>query len=92
MLISIKTSHRYLASRSRFLHGFKMLLSINSVYIGKFDFSTGIMNSNKQSQTLSFSNLKYRNHKKFNGRQMPPVFEVSTFKLILKHVCADNFL
>ena len=28
----------------------------------------------------------------FNGRQMPPVFEVSTFKLILKHVCADNFL
>ena len=23
---------------------------------------------------------------------MPPVFEVSTFKLILKHVCADNFL
>ena len=78
MLISIKTSHRYLALRSRFLHGFKMFLSINSVYIGKFDVSTGIMNSNKQSQTLSFSNLKYRNNKKFNGRQMAPVFEVST--------------
>ena len=76
MLLAIKTSHRCLASRSRFLHGFKMFLSINSVYIGKFDFSTGILNSNKQSQTLSFSKLKYRNNKKFNGRQMPSVFEV----------------
>ena len=92
MLLAIKTSHRYLASRSKFLHGFKMFLSINSVCIGKFDFSTGIVNSSKQSQTLSFLNLKYRNNKKFNGRRMPPVLKVSTFKLILKHVCSDNFL
>ena len=45
-----------------------------------------------KSQTLYFSNQKYWNYQQFNGRQMPPVFEVSTFKLILKHVFACNFL
>ena len=46
----------------------------------------------KKSQTLYFSNQNYRNYQQFNGRQMPPVFEVSNFKLILKHVFANNFL
>ena len=44
MLISIETRHRCLASRSRFIHGFKMFLSINSVYIGIFDFFQEIVN------------------------------------------------
>ena len=45
---------------------------------------------NKKSHTLYFS--KYRNYQQLNGRKMPPVFEVSNFKLILKHVFANNFL
>ena len=69
-----------------------MFLSMNLVYIGEFDFFQERVNENEKSQTLYFSNQKYRNYQQFNGRQMPPVFEVSNFKLILKHVFAYNFL
>ena len=38
MLIFIESSHVCLASRSRFIYRFKMFLSMNLEYIGKFDF------------------------------------------------------
>ena len=38
MLIFIETSHVCLASRGRFIYRFKMFLSMNLVYIRKFDF------------------------------------------------------
>ena len=75
-----------LASRRRFTHAFKIFLPINSVYIRKFDVLQEIINSNKNSQKLSFSNQGQ------DARcQMPPVFEVNAFKLILKYVFAHNF-
>ena len=75
-----------LASRRRFTHAFKIFLPINSVYIRKFDVLKEIINSNKNSQKLSFSNQGQ------DARcQMPPVFEVNAFKLILKCVFAHNF-
>ena len=75
-----------LASRRRFTHAFKIFLPINSVYIRKFDVLQEIINSNKNSQKLSFSNQGQ------DARcQMPPVFEVNAFKLILKCVFAHNF-
>ena len=70
----------------------KMFLSINSVYIGKFDFFQEIVNLDLKCPTQYFPNQKYRDNRQFDGRQMPPVFEVSTFKLIIEHVCAYNFL
>ena len=50
MLISIKTSHRCLASRMRFIHVLKMF----TAYIGKFDIFPQIINSNKNESNTMF--------------------------------------
>ena len=72
--------------------GFKMFLSINSVFIRKFDFfpENNKFEWKKVKQCIS----QTKNIESTNNWTvvMPPVFEVSTFKLILKHVCAHNFL
>ena len=53
MLISIETSHLCLASRRRFIYGFKIFLSINSVYIRKFDFFKEIVNFKNVKHDIS---------------------------------------
>ena len=89
MLISIKTGHRYQASHRRFIYGFKTFLSIYT--LGNSNFSRKMVNSNEKSQTLYFSNKNFESTYNLTV-VMPPVFEVSTFKLILKCIFANNFL
>ena len=88
MLISIKTGHRYQASHRRFIHGFKTFLSIYT--LGNSNFSRNMVNSNEKSQTLYFSNKNIESTYNLTV-VMPPVFEVSAFKLILKCIFANNF-
>ena len=89
MLISIKTGHRYQASHRRFIYGFKTFLTIYT--LGNSNFSRKMVNSNEKSQTLYFSNKNIESTYNLTV-VMPPVFEVSTFKLILKCIFANNFL
>ena len=89
MLISIKTGHRYQASHRKFIYGFKTFLSIYT--LGNSNFSRKMVNSNEKSQTLYFSNKNIESTYNLTV-VMPPVFEVSTFKLILKCIFANNFL
>ena len=89
MLIPIKTGHRYQASHRRFIYGFKTFLSIYT--LGNSNFSRKMVNSNEKSQTLYFSNKNIESTYNLTV-VMPPVYEVSTFKLILKCIFAFYFL
>ena len=71
----------------------KTLLSgiTQEIHIRVQDVSIDIYISNEKSQALSFSNKNIGSTYNLTV-VMPPVFEVSTFKLILKCIFANNFL
>ena len=71
------------------MYGFKMFLSMYT--LGNSAFSRKMVNSNEKSQALYFSNRNIESTYNLTVA-MPPVFEVSTFKLILKFIIANNFL
>ena len=65
--------------RSKYVHMYNMELTIKEMQMPEI-------------QNIVVKLVRFRNYQQFNGRQLPPVFEVSNFKLILKHVFAYNFL
>ena len=85
MLISIAIKHRCFGITQE-IHTCVQDFSTDKFSIHKKIRRFARKNSNKNNQKLSFSNRDQ------DARcQMPPVFEVNAFKLILKCVFAHNF-